>query len=159
MDTGIYTGPMAVLSNSRFVRGGEGLSVSVWDIDSLETHGRWSKHLSLGVAGTMLRALGQTREAYHCRTVDLEAGGRTVMRHLDHGGHINGFSTSTGANCPNGPAGGDPNVFMTAFTSGYARLYDVRQVLPVMTINSTTSSDGQNCAAAVLAHPDGIPCK
>jgi hypothetical protein len=39
MATWSHAGPMALLSNSRFVRAGKGLSVGVWDIDSLETHG------------------------------------------------------------------------------------------------------------------------
>lgn len=43
MDTRKYTGPMTVLSNGSFLRTGQGLSVGVWDIDSLETHGASGK--------------------------------------------------------------------------------------------------------------------
>ncbi|TBU44306.1 hypothetical protein BD309DRAFT_1080140 [Dichomitus squalens] len=83
---------------------------------------------------------------YGCYAIDLEQGGRKVARYLGHGGNaIEGFSTSAG----------DANVFATAGADGYARLYDVRHPLPVITIDSGKLSEF--CTSVQLVHPDGIP--
>jgi hypothetical protein len=47
------------------------------------------------------------------------------------------------------------NVFITACDDGYARLYDVRHPLPVLTLDSGGENEG--CSGVVLVHPDGIP--
>ncbi|KAL1940228.1 hypothetical protein VTO73DRAFT_9180 [Trametes versicolor] len=97
-------------------------------------------------SGHLLSAENSHRsEKYGCYALDLEAGGKIASRFLGHGGNVNDFSTSAG----------DANAFLTACADGYARLYDVRHPLPVMTIDSGKSSEF--CEAAALVHPDGIP--
>ncbi|KAI0671382.1 WD40-repeat-containing domain protein [Trametes maxima] len=88
---------------------------------------------------------GKNKERYGCYLIDLEDNGKKVVRFLGHGGGLSDFSTSAG----------DPNVFATACTDGYARLYDVRHPLPVMTFNAGHSSEF--CPAVELVHPDGLP--
>lgn len=82
---------------------------------------------------------------YDCFVLDLEHGGKVATRFLGHGGVIPNFSTSAS----------DPQVFLSACNDGFARLYDLRQPLPVLTFDAC----GQNefCDAIALAHPDGIP--
>ncbi|OBZ72477.1 hypothetical protein A0H81_07646 [Grifola frondosa] len=60
-------------------------------------------------------------------------------------GDVENFSTSDG----------DKNVFLTAGSDGFARLFDVRHPLPVITLNS--GSTMEYCPDAILVHPDGIP--
>lgn len=95
----------------------------------------------------MICATDTKSNNYFCHALDLEAGGKSVSRCLGHGDSIDGFSTSTG----------DSNVFLTSCTDGFARLYDVRHPLPVMTF--ATARNLEPVPAAVLAHPNGIPCK
>ncbi|KAG8708518.1 hypothetical protein FRC08_018856 [Ceratobasidium sp. 394] len=80
-----------------------------------------------------------------CFTMDLEHEGRISSRYLGHGGKIAELSVS----------GGDPQVFLTACSDGYARLFDFRAPLPVLTFDACGQSEF--CDATVLAHPDGIP--
>ncbi|KAJ1302210.1 hypothetical protein OPQ81_001034 [Rhizoctonia solani] len=82
---------------------------------------------------------------YGCVSIDLEHGGKTTARYLGHGGAVSNFSVSTM----------DPQAFLTACDDGYARLFDVRQPLPVMTLDACGAD--AFCEAVVLAHPDGIP--
>ncbi|KAG9082198.1 hypothetical protein FRC06_005172 [Ceratobasidium sp. 370] len=84
-------------------------------------------------------------DPYDCFTIDLEHEGRVTSRYLGHGGKIADLSVS----------GGDPQVFLTACSDGYARLFDLRTPLPVLTLDACQQSE--YCDAAVLAHPDGIP--
>ncbi|KAF8962735.1 hypothetical protein BDZ97DRAFT_1090029 [Flammula alnicola] len=104
---------------------------------------KWHRHPSQ--ANIMLSATDKSSGKYHCHALDLEARGKVVSRYLGHGGSVDGFSTS--------PA--DPNVFLTWCSDGFARLYDIRQVLPVITMASAKIPD--DLPAAVLAHSDGIP--
>ncbi len=67
------------------------------------------------------------------------------MKYLGHGGGFNGISTSPG----------DPNMFASACDDGFARLFDVRHPLPVLTLQAG-HPDGA-CEAVVMTHPDGIP--
>ena len=104
----------------------------------------WHPHPS--TAGHMLCVSDPgERSTYTCHVVDLGSG-KIVDKYLGHGGEVQDISTSAA----------DPNVFLTAANDGYARLFDVRHRLPVLTLNVGKSSDG--CDAAVLCHPDGIPC-
>lgn len=82
---------------------------------------------------------------YGCVAIDLEAGGKTRAQYLGHGGTVSDISVSAA----------DPRVFLTACNDGFARLYDIRQSLPVLTFDAC----GQDafCEAVALAHPDGIP--
>ena len=82
-----------------------------------------------------------------CHAYDLQAEGMIAARYLGHFAAAEGFST----------VASDPQVFLTRCEDGYARLYDVRHPLPVMTITSSKNLDP--LTAAVLAKPDGIPCK
>ncbi|KAM5539294.1 hypothetical protein V8D89_007167 [Ganoderma adspersum] len=82
---------------------------------------------------------------YACMSVDLEHGGRRAARYLGHGGEVKRIETSAG----------DPNLFATAGSDGYARLFDVRRPLPVLTFN--TGLQREACNDIVLVHPDGIP--
>ncbi|KAI0635599.1 hypothetical protein C8Q77DRAFT_1155387 [Trametes polyzona] len=88
---------------------------------------------------------GHVSKRFGCYAVDLEHGGATAARFLGHGGNVTAFSTSAG----------DPNVFATACGDGYARLFDVRHPLPVLTLDAGKSSEF--CLAVQLIHPDGIP--
>jgi WD40 repeat protein len=106
----------------------------------------WQNHPSM--PGTILAANNcEKNDQYYFRALDLENNGKCTMRYLGHGGAINQLSTSKG----------DPNVLVTAAADGLARLYDVRQPLPVLTIQAGTML--QNCSSAVVCHPDGIPCR
>ncbi|KAH7332730.1 hypothetical protein B0J17DRAFT_619513 [Rhizoctonia solani] len=82
---------------------------------------------------------------YGCVSVDIEYGGKTAARYLGHGGAVSDFSVSAT----------DSRVFLTACHDGYARLFDVRQPLPVITLDACGAD--AFCEAVVLAHPDGIP--
>ncbi|KAH9935224.1 uncharacterized protein BXZ73DRAFT_76917 [Epithele typhae] len=81
-----------------------------------------------------------------CAMLDLEAGGRIVTRFLGHGGEVAHISTDSR---------GNPNLFVTACTDGYARMFDVRHPLPVLTFN--VEREKSHCGDVVLVHPDGIP--
>ncbi|QRW23502.1 WD40 domain-containing protein [Rhizoctonia solani] len=81
---------------------------------------------------------------YSCIGIDLETG-KTAMHYLGHGADISAFSVSKT----------DPQLFLSACNDGFARLYDTRRPLPVVTFDAC----GQNefCEAAAFAHPDSIP--
>jgi len=104
----------------------------------------WHPHPS--IASNMIIA-SDPRESscYSCVSVDLEHDGKTVVKYLGHGGGVNGISTSPG----------DTNMFVSACDDGFARLFDVRHPLPVLTFKAG-HPDGA-CEAAVMSHPDGIP--
>lgn len=107
----------------------------------------WTPHPSAG--GLMITACNpQASTKYSCYTLDLENGGKITSKYLGHGGGILGFSTDPVA---------DPNVFTTACSDGYARLYDVREVLPVMTFDTGNKSCEDSCSSVLLIHPDGVP--
>lgn len=84
---------------------------------------------------------------YDCFVLDLEHGGKVANRFLGHGGVVSNFSVSAT----------DPQVFLSACNDGFARLYDLRRPMPVLTFDAC----GQHefCNAIALAHPDGIPSK
>jgi WD40 repeat protein len=86
----------------------------------------------------------QMSKSYGCISIDLETG-RTTARYLGHGAGISDLSVSAG----------DPQVFLTACGDGYARMFDTRQPLPVLTLDACGKD--AFCEAVVLAHPDGIP--
>lgn len=180
-------GPLTVV-NGRLLRSSKG-SLSVWNIDTLETHvgngeaviggkfdpsdswrddpeniersigsapdasvtfqdvtlypDRWHCHPSN--AGAML-CTSQARDppfAYYCVSLDIETG-KTIGRYLGHGDSIESFSTSAA----------DQNVFVTGAHDGYARLYDVRHPLPVLTLD--VGYQREICSSALITHPDGI---
>lgn len=110
--------------------------------DSTLSPGTWHPHPSS--QGVML-CTGDLLQQMSCLALDLEHGGKILTRYLGHGGDIEDFSTSTA----------DSNVFATAASDSFARLFDIRQPLPVMTFNAQ-NRDGA-CSAVQLAHPDGIP--
>lgn len=84
---------------------------------------------------------------YGCIAIDLEAGGKTAMRYLGHAGQVEGFSASEV----------EPNWFATACSDGFARIYDARHALPVMTFKASGSDEF--CSDVAFASPDGIPGK
>ena len=111
--------------------------------------GIWAKHPSK--SGVMICAADpKETELYSTVAIDLEGGGKSVGKYTGHGGELsaNGIVVSATPD-------GDRNVFVTACMDGLARLYDVRQPLPVLTMDSGGRREG--CPAAVLIHPDGIP--
>jgi WD40 repeat protein len=85
--------------------------------------------------------------SFGCVMIDLEHEGKTTARYLGHGGDVNNISVSAA----------DPQTFLTACNDGYARLFDIRTPLPVLTFDACGQQEA--CDAAVLAHPDGIPSK
>ncbi|TFY57484.1 hypothetical protein EVJ58_g6993 [Rhodofomes roseus] len=103
----------------------------------------WHRHAPSGhmICGTS----GHRDNTYVCTSIDLEHGGQFVARYLGHGGDVLDISTSDG----------DPNAFMTGGSDGYARLFDVRQPLPVVTFNHGDESG--YCSSVVLIYPDGVP--
>jgi WD40 repeat protein len=106
----------------------------------------WHPHPSH--AGNMICAFDprkSTPSCYSCISVDLEHGGKTVVKYLGHGAGVNEITTSPG----------DPNRFVTASDDGFARLFDVRLSLPVLTLRAAHPSGG--CPAVVMVHPQGIP--
>lgn len=181
-------GPLAVV-DGRLLRSGKG-SLSVWTLDTLETHvnngkaliggkfdpsdswrddpehiersvgsapdnsiafqdptlypARWHRHPS-NVGAMLCASEPQNLPAkYYCLALDIETG-KTTGRYLGHGGAIQSFSTS----------GADQNVFITGALDGYARLYDIRHPLPVLTLDVGYQSE--SCSSALIIHPDGIP--
>ncbi|KAG8733800.1 hypothetical protein FRC12_018747 [Ceratobasidium sp. 428] len=80
-----------------------------------------------------------------CATIDMEHEGTILARYLGHGGTITDFSVS----------GGDPQVFATSCSDGFARLFDSRTPLPVLTFDACQNTEC--CYAVILAHPDSIP--
>ncbi|KAI0822507.1 quinon protein alcohol dehydrogenase-like superfamily [Trametes gibbosa] len=103
----------------------------------------WHLHPSSGhlICGERAARSG----GYACLALDLEHGGRRAARYLGHGGDVVRITTSPG----------DPNLFVTAASDGYARMFDVRRPLPVLTIETGIQREG--CADVVFVHPDGIP--
>ncbi|PIL35384.1 hypothetical protein GSI_02110 [Ganoderma sinense ZZ0214-1] len=191
LDSGRYSGPVAVLPDGRIARAGKG-GFALWSVEELATH-RGGKRVGRGKFSTegslrdndmdeIERSVGSSptttvkfakgdeafapatwhlhepsgrmivgengREShtYGCYMIDLGEGGKKVTRFLGHGGNaIEEFSTSAG----------DPNVFATACADGYARLYDIRHPLPVLTIDAGKRSEF--CTSVQFVHPDGIP--
>ncbi|KAJ7017732.1 hypothetical protein C8F04DRAFT_1154867 [Mycena alexandri] len=78
-------------------------------------------------------------------SLDLEHGGKTVVRYFGNGGGICDFSTSAA----------DPTVFATGASDGHARLHDTRMPLPVLSF--CAGSGQENCGGIALVHPDGVP--
>ncbi|KEP47054.1 WD40 domain protein [Rhizoctonia solani 123E] len=81
---------------------------------------------------------------YDCVGIDLETG-KTVSYHLGHGDEITAFSV----------APSDPQLFLTACGDGFARLFDLRHPLPVVTVDACGLKE--SCEAATLVMPGGIP--
>jgi hypothetical protein len=105
--------------------------------------GRWHPHPS--EPSTMLCVSDIHKiQKYACVTVKLGTG-QTTDCYLGHSAEVVDISTSKA----------DPNVFVTACNDGYARLYDTRRHLPVMTFD--VGQQGDVCPAAIICHPDGIP--
>lgn len=88
---------------------------------------------------------GSAEHSFGCVSIDLEHGGRRVTRYLGHGSDIERITASAG----------DPNVFITAGSDGFARIFDLRRPMPVLSFNTGTQSEA--CVDVVFVHPDGIP--
>ncbi|KAI0750113.1 hypothetical protein C8Q80DRAFT_1269875 [Daedaleopsis nitida] len=166
--SGSYNGPLAVLPGGRIPRAGKG-GVAIWDVKTLATHqgGKLVGEGKLNIddpwrddceetverstlhdpSGHVLAADNAQRNSgrYGCYALDLESNGKKVMRFLGHGGEVDAFSISTG----------DANVFVTGCSDGYARLFDMRHPLPVMTLNP--GGRIESCEAVSFIHPDGVP--
>ncbi|KAJ7593523.1 WD40-repeat-containing domain protein [Mycena floridula] len=89
---------------------------------------------------------GRDTKNFSCIAMDLEHS-KFVNRYVGHGAEISGYSTD---------AVTEPNMFATACMDGYARLYDVRQCLPVLTFEAGCKTEDM-CTSVALIHPDGIP--
>ncbi|KAK7471959.1 hypothetical protein VKT23_000066 [Stygiomarasmius scandens] len=114
-----------------------------FSFDSNYDIGTWALHPSN--PSTVLCAQdSMTTRKYGMVMVDLEAGGTEVGRFLGHGATVSKITTQ-------GPGG---HVFCTGCSDGLARLYDVRQSLPVLTVEGDCN---EGACTAVLAYPDGIP--
>jgi WD40 repeat protein len=106
----------------------------------------WIAHPG-GFAGRMICASdSDTTLQYGMVDMDLNARGKIISRYIGHSGAVSNISTSVG----------DPHMFATSCTDGYARLWDVRNPLPVLTIDVARYVDAR-CGGIALAHPDGIP--
>ncbi|KAI0635611.1 hypothetical protein C8Q77DRAFT_580545 [Trametes polyzona] len=164
-----HDGPIATLPNGRMAKAGKG-EAAVWDIsmtdapaetrqaptttDHLEgkqpsivafvddpayAPATWHLHAPSG------RLLCGEQAGYGCIALDVEHGGQRAARFLGHGGHVVRITTSPG----------DPNLFVTAASDGYARMFDMRRPLPVLTIETGIQREG--CVDVVFVHPNGIP--
>ena len=102
----------------------------------------WHLHSPTGLM--LCAEASDDRLSYACMSMDIERGKR-VTRYLGHGHDVVKFATSPG----------DPNTFWTAGGDGYARMFDLRRPLPVLTFN--TGLQSEPCADIVSIHPDGIP--
>ena len=168
MNSGAYGGPLAVPPGVRLIRAGGGV-VELWNLDGLLTHGEnggepigteldmtdsWHDDAqevepSPGTCtdtaamicavdpkktGVGVGARAWEEYSFSTSVVDLEGGGRSVQWFVGHGGELDGITTD--------PVG-HPNVFMTACSDGYVRLFNVRLPLPPMMINSGVGKDVQ----------------
>ncbi|KAG9094807.1 hypothetical protein FS749_011774 [Ceratobasidium sp. UAMH 11750] len=132
-------GPIAVLPNGTVVRAGRGRT-AVWDMDSLETHGKDGKR----IIGEEDRDILEDTMRDDSEGIELSTGS-SQNSYIKFAGHPD--LSVTGA--------GDPQVFLTACDDGYARMFDLRTPLPIVTFDACQLNE--TCDAAVLAHPDGIP--
>ena len=124
---------------------GSAPDTSVTFQDSALSPARWHSHPSNEGAMLCSSEPQNSPPAYYCITLDIETG-KTAGRYLGHGSAIGSFSTSAAA---------DPNIFVTGALDGYARLYDVRHPLPVLTLDVGYQSE--SCSSALITHPNGIP--
>ena len=105
-------------------------------------------HAPLGLANAVLSTSGTRNEPTGTVfAIDLERSAEISSVFLGHGGYLNKMSVSAG----------DLNTFATACSDGLARLFDIRQALPVLTFNGIRQA--HSCQACVFIHPDGIPSK
>lgn len=81
------------------------------------------------------------KDSFSCLGLDIQAGGKVTTRFIGHGGQPTGFSTSAVA---------EPTMFLTSAMDGVARLYDVRQPLPGLSIKD-------EIRAALFVHIQGVP--
>ncbi|EKM58421.1 uncharacterized protein PHACADRAFT_140342 [Phanerochaete carnosa HHB-10118-sp] len=107
------------------------------------TPGIWRLHAP---SGNMLCA-EDTREVdrFECVSLDLEHGGKVAARYLGHAAQVEQISTSAE----------EPNTFLTACEDGHARLYDMREPLPTLTIDGEAQNGPMD--AALFVHIDGLP--
>lgn len=87
------------------------------------------------------------RKSYAVVALDLEHGGKTATRYVGHGGGVGHLSLSED----------DHNTFLTTCSDGFTRLYDIRNPLPVLTLD--VERQDSPCLTAVYTHIDGIPSK
>ncbi|TFY64138.1 hypothetical protein EVJ58_g2815, partial [Rhodofomes roseus] len=139
-----HRGPLIVLPGGRLLRADDGSALS-WTLDELPTHGSGPNYSRIGLGSGHVLAGEDPSKGYGCVALDLEHGGAVAARYLGHAGTIADFSTSEG----------DANAFLTAAGDGYARLYDRRRPLPVLTFDVEKRESA--LMAAVLVHIDGIP--
>ncbi|KAF8755579.1 WD40 repeats protein [Rhizoctonia solani] len=128
LDTKHYQGPMMVLPDGSVVRAGKGMLAKIKSFDT-RRHDPEKIEPSSGSAPTS---------------------------------HIKFFDHPSSNPAPGSPSSHllqlsktDPHLFLSACNDGFARLYDTRYSLPVVTFHAR----GQNefCEAAALAHPNNIP--
>ncbi|KAH9945027.1 uncharacterized protein BXZ73DRAFT_38972 [Epithele typhae] len=153
-----FNGPILVLPNGRLARTAHGRA-AIWNLDELETQSVPTTSMSFGeddLTPSVLHLHQPTQHVLYgthdeaggrfaCAMVDMEAGGRRITRFLGHGGDVERISTDEGS----------PNLFVTASNDGYARIFDVRHPLPVLTFS--VEQQRQACADVVLVHPNGVP--
>ncbi|KAI0671424.1 WD40-repeat-containing domain protein [Trametes maxima] len=163
LDSGhLCDGPIAVLADGRIARAGKG-KAAVWDLsvsdgipsgsqphsvvafadDPSYAPSTW--HLRSSTGHLLCGEQAARSGGYSCIALDLEHGGQRAARYLGHGGDVVRITSSPG----------DPNMFATAASDGYARLFDARRPLPVLTVETSIQHEG--CADVVLVHPNGIP--
>jgi hypothetical protein len=106
------------------------------------------KSAPMFTASTVLSGTGpQENTSPTVLALDFESERQIASKYLGHGGGLLDINQSHG----------DANTFVTACGDGYARLYDKRHILPVMTFNATNVS--AFCGSALSINPDGLPCK
>ncbi|KAF5350893.1 hypothetical protein D9758_010534 [Tetrapyrgos nigripes] len=108
----------------------------------------WALHPGIGLLVHMCPGIDAFEEI---RDGNGRFGGRRkeVGRFLGHGATVTRITTGVGWD--QGPGG---HVFCTGCADGMARIYDVRQRLPVLTVEGDSR---EGACRAVLAYPDGIP--
>ncbi|CUA72580.1 hypothetical protein RSOLAG22IIIB_10136 [Rhizoctonia solani] len=151
LDSTTSGGPIAILPNGTVIRAGQGRADS-WTIDELPTHGATGKRIigskikpeSLSDEPEKIERSSGSLPSTHIQFVD-----EPLMAPSVWGPLADSPSTFVYADP------GDPQVFLTACNDGYARMYDTRQSLPVLTLDAC--GEAAECESALLVHADGIP--
>ncbi|CAE7057717.1 unnamed protein product [Rhizoctonia solani] len=164
MNSRRFEGPMTILPNGRVIIGEE-----IEDFDTMRDDPEEIEQSSGSTATSQITFLDQPDlkpslwqplltapstvvcaeysnggGSYSCIGIDLEVA-KTTTYYLGHGAGVSDFSVSLA----------DPQLFLTACNDGFARLYDARRPLPVVTFDACRQNEF--CGGITLAHPNGVP--
>jgi len=96
-------------------------------------------------SSTLLSAEGNEKKRFSTvYAFDIESNGQVAGRYLGHSDYVTDINMTVG----------DGNTFITTSADGYARIFDKRHPLPVITFDSMQNHPSR---AALSITPDGIP--